>query len=124
MKREIKQNINESLINNRVYEIDELEKAHSYIIETPDGLTIPINFQVGGRFQDDKIEGVTAVDLLYILKYNTQNFVDLYPADEFNKDTLELINSTISVIEKRVIDRDKKGTLGNNGEDYKKGDDE
>lgn len=124
MKKEIKQNIKESLINNRVYEIDELEKAHSYVIETPDGLTIPINFQLGGRYQENKIEGVNNSDLLYILKDNLEYFLKLYPDDQFNPKTLFHINKAIQFTQERAIDRDKKGTLGNNGEDYKKGDDE
>jgi hypothetical protein len=97
---------------------DTIPAGHNYTIQFPNEKTVDINFILGGRNTEGCVPGIYDSDLLRILIDRTQMWVDKYPMDKFNIETLKHLKLALDSIKVRTEDRLQKGTLGNNGEDY------
>lgn len=95
--------------------------GHNYLVQFDKTKTQSINFVNGGRNTPDYQEGLTDSDLLNILIDRAEYFIEKFGINDKSDERLEHLKKALYFTELRTVNRDKNGTLGNNGEDYKDG---
>lgn len=78
-----------------------------------------INFQNGGRNVEGSTRGIISEELVRIVYDQLSYFAEKFPTDNYNNSMAEVALKFMKLSEARYAARDKAGTLGNNGEDYK-----
>lgn len=97
------------------------QNGHDYLVQFDRTKTQNINFVKGGRNTPEYQEGLTDSDLLNILIDRAEYFIKQFGINDKSDERLEHLKKALYFTELRTVNRDKNGTLGNNGEDYKDG---
>ncbi len=85
---------------------------HQYAIEQPNDTSLKIRFQCGPRNDPDSETGILDPDLLEIVRDRLKCFQQGEFANEYNAEALEHVEAALEALNRRVIDRAKRGVLG------------
>lgn len=120
-----------SLASEEIGNIDKViirEKGHKYsvlFLDKQDEVRgVDIDFINGGRLNDDCENGITHQSLLMIIIDRLKFFKEEFPNNNENDKPIELLEQARQLMFERTQKRFENGTLGNNGEDYTKKEEE